>query len=240
MYGVLPSCFELSPGKRVILVVALSLLAALPLSASFFMRMKGSAADLVRTTGAREIYRSDATVNGRAASVTALGYNVPMREAAAAVRSLWKLPPLEAGSRPYVNGAWITREESGRKIDFLLLPGADASGCSAWLIESDLGGRDAAAVPALPDTNPLPGGELLTWIEVKRTHSLFTVHEAAGSPEDVLASIASNLASDGWEPVIKGSSTAIFARDGRACVAIATPVREGVARASVLRQRAAK
>lgn len=240
MGGALPFRFSPALGKRVALALALSLLAALPLPASFFMRLKGSAADLVRTTGAREIYRSDATVDGRAASVTALGYDVPMREAAAAVRSLWKLPPLKAGSRPYVNGAWITREEDGRRIDLLLLPGADASSCSAWLMEGDAGGGGAQAIPPPPDTNPLPGGELLTWIEVKRTHSLFTVHEAPGSPEDVLASIASTLASDGWEPLVTGSYTAIFARDGRACVAIATVVREGVVRASVLRQRGKK
>ncbi len=237
--GHRPLC--LRPRRRLApLVAALSLLLALPLSASFFVRIKGSAADLVRSTGARELYRSEATVNGRPASVTVLGYAVPMREAAAAVRSLWKLPPLDAGSRPFVDGAWITREEDGRRIDFLLLPGADASGCSAWLVESAPGEGDAAAIPPPPGANPLPEGEVVTWMEIGRTHSLLTVHEAAGTPEDVLSALKGALAADGWEPLVAGPSTAFFARDGRACVAVAVPVREGVVRASVLRQRAGK
>ena len=223
------------------LLLGLSVLAALPLSASFFVRMKGGAADLVRTTGAREIYRSEATVNGRPASVMALGYDVPMREAAASVRSLWGLPPLDAGSRPFVNGAWITREEDGRKIDFLLLPGADASGCSAWLVESDAGEGDAKAVPPPPPGgNPLPGGELLSWMEISRTHSLFTVHESAGTAEDALSALSASLAGEGWELLLRGSSTAFFGRDGRACVAVAAPVREGVVRVSILRQQAGR
>ena len=221
--------------KRNTLLLA-TLLLALPLFASIFMRIRSSAADLLKATGGRIVYDAKASVNGEDATITVLGFDGPLHETASSIRSLWRLPPLETGTAPDIDGAWITRTEGTTRRTLLLFPGGSADRCSAWLVET--GAKAGGPIPPPPGGNPLPSADLKSWIENLGSRMVLTVHETTADPASCLSEISGRLVSDGWLPLVEGPSSALFANDGKAAVAAAFPSgRTAVTRAIVLRQR---
>lgn len=220
------------------LLLGAMLFAALPVQASFFMRLRGSDSRQLQILGGRTIYRSGAIVNGRAAELRVLGFDFPVADVADEVRRLWQLPAV-----PRHMGAWITRAQNGRLSHLLLLPGADGGSSSAWLIEQrEAAGRAAGEPPPPPGANPCPGAEVRFWAVNERTRSLLVIGETSATPAAAREAATAALALEGWTPMLPAAAggLAILARDGRAALVFATRQEDAaVTRIAVLRQGAA-
>jgi hypothetical protein len=228
---------QATPPLAALLLGAL-LLAALPLQASFFMRLRGSDSRQLQALGGRTIYRSGATVNGQSAELRVLGFDFPVAEVADEVRRLWQLPAV-----PRHMGAWITRVQDGRLSNLLLLPGADGGSSTAWLIEQRAGAARAAGeqVPPPPGASPCPGADVRFWVLNERTRSLLVIGETRDSPAAAQAAATQALADEGWTPMLPAAAggLAILARDGRGALVFATRQDgEAFTRIAVLRQGA--
>ncbi len=232
-----------TPARRITpplaaLLLGAILLAAVPLHGSFFMRLRGSDSRQLLALGGRTVYRCKATVNGRSAELSVLGFDFPLHEVADEVRRLWRLPAV-----PRHMGAWIERSRNGRQSHLLLLPGADGGSSTAWLIEQREGAARAAGerAPPPPGANPCPGAEVRCWVLNERTRSLLVIGETRDSPADAQAAATSTLAAEGWTPMLPAAAggLALLARDGRAALIFATRrAGESLTRVAVLRQGA--
>lgn len=208
-----------------------------PLFAKVFMRLRSSSADFLKATGGYEIYDAKASVNGKEAIISVLGFDRPLYETASSIRSFWKLPRLKVETSPEFNGAWLTKTGNGQKQTLLLLPGNSAGTCSAWLVETS-DREDPGDLPPPPDGNPLPSADLTSWIENQSSKTVLTVHETTATPSACLAEGSEYLQANGWTPVVEGPSCSIFSNGNKAGAIAAFPAeRPGVTRAVVIRQR---
>lgn len=226
-----------SPSAKHLVLFLLVTFCASPLLASFFMRLRSSASNLLKATGGRVVYDAKASVNGRDASIAVLGFDRPLRETASSARSFWNLPPLEAGTAPDIDGAWITKTSDGIQQTLLLMPGNSADTCSAWLVETEAKNAETPPPPP-PGGNPLPTADLQSWIENQTSHTLLTVHETTETPAGCIEEASARLVADGWAAVFTGPSCALFSNGDKTGAVAAFPgPRTGITRAVVIRQR---
>lgn len=188
------------------------ILAALPLYAAIYMRIKGKPRDVLVTAGATEIVRHEALVNGQKAMLTVLAFDESLESAVEHIRSVSPdFPPLKAGKALELSGAWISSPGTENQNDIFFLPGLNNAGhCSAWLIEKDL---TQSSLEPMPGNNPLPDTRLTSWIYDKSQRTLMSVHDSDGDSETAFANALSALGKDGWTTLSKGDTTALLVKN---------------------------
>ena len=208
------------------------LLFAVTLHASFFMRLKASSAQTLKSVGGHVVSSAEALVNGAEAKIQVFGFDSPMTEVAAEIRKAWNLPEIDAGRSFAVDGAWITREDGERTDSVLLLPGESSEGCSVWLVEAKTALENTAF--SVPGGNPFPSAALKSCIQMKGSGTVLTIHETSAGPTFALRDVEAGMATLGWVPVLQGDTTSYFAKDGHAAAVVAYEA-DGVTRVSVIR-----
>lgn len=197
--------------RRLATVLALLALALSVAEGAFFMRVKSTVRKAL--DGGRTIERSDATVNGRDATISVFAFDRPRHELAAEIAKTLSVE---------MDGGFMASViEDGAESRLLLLPGADAGSCVAWLVESKAGDV------AMPDNNILPGSVMLSHISIRKTGCAFSLHDVAGTPESAVRDAEAALCARGWKLLLSGDTTAYFAKPGRQSVAVAAAFRHG-------------
>lgn len=198
--------------NRLLKSVLILALAATPLYATIFMRIKGGSKDNIIAAGATEVTRHEALVNGYRATLTILAFDETMESAIEQIRRTSPgVPPLKAGQSLDVSGAWISSTDSEKESELFLMPGLnDAGHCSAWLVEKD---RNQTTPEPMPGINPLPDARLTSWIYDKTQKSLLSVHDSDSNPESAFAAALASMGKDGWILVSKGETTALLVKN---------------------------
>ena len=197
------------------------------------MRVRLPSAQALKAAGGRLVRTTEARVNGKEARISVIGFDCPLQEAEASIRRLWNLPPAKTSVAPLFTGTWLTKTESGTHQDIFLFPGNNSETCSAWLSEHVADNEEATPLSS-PGGDPLPGGKLAGCIEMKDTGSVLTLHEYDGMPADAVRAAEVGLSALGWGTVLSGDTTAYFAKDGHAAVAVAYSA-DGITRVAILR-----
>ncbi len=203
-------------------VLAGSLLFATALPAAFSLRLAGTAGTLLEQLGGRTIYRAGYEINGTPGRLTVVGFSDELERVAPDVRRVLGMP---AAPR----GAGLARTiRDGQETTLLLLPGGDARGSLAWLMErrAPAAGAAADAPPPRPRDLPLaPSAEVLFTAANTRSHVLLVVAEMAGAAPTAHAAQADQLLSRGWVACQSDarSELAVFARDGQTCLVYTAP-----------------
>lgn len=198
--------------RRAVAISAVLVALALATSeGAFFMRVKTTMRKAL--DGGAAVERSDATVNGRDATICVFAFDRPRHELAAEIA---KALPVDMDG-----GFMASVVEGGVESRLLILPGTDAGSCLAWLVESRTG--DAA----MPDDNILPGSDMLSHISIKRTGCVFSLHEVSGTPETAMRDAEAALSAGGWKLLLSGDRTSYFGKAGRQSVAVVAAFRAG-------------
>lgn len=224
---------------RKVLYISLAVIfAAVSASGAFFMRVRSSALQAMKSSGGKVLTQSDAMVNGRDCKLTVIGFEKSISEAANDIGRLMKIPKGAAELPIYIDGTWLTSEEDGVRRDVMFFPGKYSDSCTAWLVESDASARDMP-LSSVPGGDPFPAADLISCIHIKSSGTVLTVHESAGAIPTCARAVENTMTSLGWEVLLSNDSTSYFAKGGNAAVALSYASHGGV-RTIVVRRNDAK
>jgi hypothetical protein len=203
--------------RPVLILIAAA--AATALLADVFRTLSGSAADRLAAIGGEAIYRSDATVNGEPAQITAFGFSgSPTERAAELSRSLGIAPPQISGDGLLFTGA------SGADVFHILILPANIDKTIAILITRKPPHADRAAEPSWPDL-PRPANAALTFTATLAATRTTLVTATVPSPPAVAAREMSGLMiAAGWALAAPPTrSLALYQRRQETCAILAQP-----------------
>jgi hypothetical protein len=203
--------------RRVFTLVAA--VAATALLADVFRTLGGSAVDRLSTLGGEAIYRSDATVNGEPAQITAFGFSgSPAERAASLSRALGIAPPQTAAEALLITGA------SGADLLHLLILPAHIDKTLAILITQKPPRADRATEPSWPDL-PRPANAALTFTAtLADTRSTVVTATVPSPPEAAAREMSGLLIADGWALAAPPTRTfALYQRRQATCAVLTQP-----------------
>ena len=193
--------------------------AATALLADVFRTLGGSAADRLSTIGGEAVYRSDATVNGEPAQITAFGFSgSPAERAADLSRALGIAPPQTDADALLITGA------SGSDMLHLLILPASIDKTLAILITQKPLRANRATEPSWPDL-PRPANAALTFTATLAATRATLVTATVPSPPAVAAREMSGLMiAAGWALAAPPTrSFALYQRRQETCAVLAQP-----------------
>lgn len=201
------------------LLMAIAVAAATALLADVFRTLRGSASDRLSAVGGAAVYRSDATVNGEPAQITAFGFpGSPVERAADLSRALGIAPPQTTADAILLTGA------SGSDCLHLMILPAQLDNTLAILItqKPPRAGRDDE--PRWPDL-PRPAGATLTFTAtLTATRTTLVTATVPNPPEAAAIEMSALLLNAGWALAAPPTHTfALYQRRHATCVALAQP-----------------
>ena len=205
--------------RLLVWMILVATAAATALLADVFRTLGGSAADRLSTIGGEAVYRSDATVNGEPAQITAFGFSgSPAERAAELSRALGIAPPQTSA-----DGLLITGVSGADQLHLLILP-AHLDKTLAILITRKPPRADRATEPGWPDL-PRPANAALTFTATLAATRATLVTATVPSPPAVAAREMSGLMiAAGWALAAPPTrSLALYQRRQETCAILAQP-----------------
>jgi hypothetical protein len=204
--------------RPLLLVIAVAA-AATALLADVFRTLGGSAADRLSTIGGEAVYRSDATVNGEPAQITAFGFSgSPAERAADLSRALGIAPPQSAADALMITGA------SGSDLLHLLILPAHIDKTLAILITQKPPRTHRATEPIWPDLPRPANAELTFTATLAATRATLVTATVPSQPEAAAREMSGLMIAAGWALAAPPTrSFALYQRRQATCAVLSQP-----------------
>lgn len=196
-------------------------LLAVQLRADVFWRIPLRADTVLQELGGSTVYTTDVQINGASGSLSA---HVFGQSAGRVSASLTKRLGLRAITEK--RGSWISCQEKGQLMRFLVLPSpSEGETCIALSISQTAGeaARSSQKPTTWPEGMPALAAVPLFSAVCAATRTTFVTAETAAPPEAAVTDAASALRQAGWSEAAPSTPTfRIFVQGRKTCLAIAS------------------